>query len=177
VVLGGPGELRKKGSGDVIILSNLGHLAVDALVDPNVFDDFDTGVRISIVASGKLHRATSGRWWRVTNHDDSGLHHHPTTTRGFTETVNWNLKRAGKFTGFWLYERCRAGSTESVIKRNSRSSTHGLIIVPHVDLSSPAFFANVFNCYPGVRGIKHGDDAGELSTGVGEGCESGGESL
>jgi hypothetical protein len=32
----------------------------------------------------------------VTNHDDSGLHHHPTTTRGFTETVNWNLKRADK---------------------------------------------------------------------------------
>jgi hypothetical protein len=23
---------------------------------------------------------------------------------------------AGQFTGFWLYERCRAGSTESVIK-------------------------------------------------------------
>ena len=32
----------------------------------------------------------------MTNHDDSGLHHHPTTTRGFTETVNWNLKRAEK---------------------------------------------------------------------------------
>ena len=28
----------------------------------------------------------------VTNHDDSGLYRHPTTTRGFTETVNWDLK-------------------------------------------------------------------------------------
>ena len=30
----------------------------------------------------------------VTNHDDSGLYRHPTTTRGFIETVNWNVKRA-----------------------------------------------------------------------------------
>jgi hypothetical protein len=46
----------------VIRLSNLGHLAVDALMDPNVFHNFDTGLRISIVASGKLHLATSGGW-------------------------------------------------------------------------------------------------------------------
>ncbi len=67
VVPGGPGELREKGSGDVIILRNLGHLAVEALSDPHVFDNFDTGVRISIVASGKLHRATSGGgdWGRI----------------------------------------------------------------------------------------------------------------
>ena len=62
VVLGGPAKLIQKGSGDVILLSNLGHLAVEALMDPNVFHNFDTGVRISIVASGKLHRATSGGW-------------------------------------------------------------------------------------------------------------------
>ena len=62
VVLGGPAKLIKKGSGDVILLSNLGHLAVDALMDPNVFHNFDTGLRISIVASGKLHLATSGGW-------------------------------------------------------------------------------------------------------------------
>src|SRR6266446_7733425 len=31
----------------------------------------------------------------VTNHDDSVFDHHPTTTRGFTETVNWALKHAG----------------------------------------------------------------------------------
>ena len=28
----------------------------------------------------------------VTNHDDSVFDHHPTTTRGFAETVNWALK-------------------------------------------------------------------------------------
>ena len=62
VVLGGPAQLRKKGSGEVILLSNLGHLAVDALMAPNVFHHCDTGLRISIVASGTLHRATSGGW-------------------------------------------------------------------------------------------------------------------
>ena len=46
VVLGSPAQLIKKGSGDVILLSNLGHLAVDALMDPNVFHNFDTGLRI-----------------------------------------------------------------------------------------------------------------------------------
>jgi uncharacterized protein YjlB len=46
VLPGGPGELIEKGSGDVIILSDLGHLTVDALIDPNVFDNFDTGLRI-----------------------------------------------------------------------------------------------------------------------------------
>jgi len=30
----------------------------------------------------------------VTNHDNSVFDHHPTTTRGFTETVNWALKHA-----------------------------------------------------------------------------------
>jgi len=46
VVLGGPAKLIKEGSGDVIVLSNLGHLAVDTLMDPNVSHNFDTGVRI-----------------------------------------------------------------------------------------------------------------------------------
>ena len=46
VMPGGPGELIEKGSGDVIILSDLGHLTVDALINPNVFDNFDTGLRI-----------------------------------------------------------------------------------------------------------------------------------
>jgi hypothetical protein len=46
VVLSGPGELIEKGSGDVILLSNLGHLAVDALMEPNVFHNVDTGLRI-----------------------------------------------------------------------------------------------------------------------------------
>jgi len=46
MVLSGPDELIKKGPGDLIILSNLGHLAVEALIDPNVFDNVDTGLRI-----------------------------------------------------------------------------------------------------------------------------------
>ena len=71
VVLGGPTKLIKKGSGDVIRLSNLGHLAVDALMEPNVFDNFDTGLRISIVTSGKLHRTTSGGSGMVMNRVDS----------------------------------------------------------------------------------------------------------
>ena len=28
----------------------------------------------------------------MTNHNDSGLHRHPTTARGFAETVNWDLR-------------------------------------------------------------------------------------
>jgi hypothetical protein len=31
----------------------------------------------------------------VMNLQDSSWHHHPITTRGFLETVNWNLKGAG----------------------------------------------------------------------------------
>jgi hypothetical protein len=42
VVRGGSGELIKKGSRDVIILSNLGHLAIDALMEPNVFDNYSS---------------------------------------------------------------------------------------------------------------------------------------
>jgi len=61
-------------------------------MDPNLFHNFDTGLRISIVASGKLHRATSGGWWLVANHHDSGLHRHPTIARGFAETVHWDLR-------------------------------------------------------------------------------------
>jgi len=61
-------------------------------MEPNVFHNVDTGLRISIVASGKLHRATSGGWWLVTNHHDSGLHRHPTIARGFAETVHWDLR-------------------------------------------------------------------------------------
>jgi hypothetical protein len=51
------------------------------------------------VASGKLHRETSGEWWLVTNHHDSAFHRHPTIARG-AETVNWTMKgveNSGKF--------------------------------------------------------------------------------
>ena len=33
----------------------------------------------------------------MTNHDDAVFDHHPTPTRGFTETVNWALKHAKDF--------------------------------------------------------------------------------
>ena len=95
--VGSPHQLIQKGSGDVILLSNLGHCAVDALMEPNVFHNVDTGLRISIVASGKLHRATSGGWWLVTHHHDSGLHRPPTIARGFAETVHWDLRDPGIF--------------------------------------------------------------------------------
>jgi hypothetical protein len=36
----------------------------------------------------------------VTNHHDSGLHRHPTTARGFAETVNWDLRDPKKFAVF-----------------------------------------------------------------------------
>ena len=43
--VGSPHQLLKKGSGDVILLSNLGHLAIEALIEPSEPDHFDTGVR------------------------------------------------------------------------------------------------------------------------------------
>jgi len=60
--VGSPHQLIKKGSGDVILLSHVGHLAIDALMEPRAPDHFDTGVRCSIVASDPLHRTASG-WW------------------------------------------------------------------------------------------------------------------
>lgn len=72
VVPGSPVELRQNGAGHVRLLSNLGHLTVDALMDPNVFHNVDTGLRLYIAASGKLPRAPSGGWWVVTNPHDSG---------------------------------------------------------------------------------------------------------
>src|SRR6266516_7776241 len=44
----------------------------------------------------------------VTNHDDAVFDHHPTTTRGFTETVNWALKHADFGTKL-LVERLKFG--------------------------------------------------------------------
>ena len=46
LVLSRPRELIQKGSGDVIVLSNLRHFAVDALMEPSELDHFDTGMRI-----------------------------------------------------------------------------------------------------------------------------------
>jgi len=50
-----PRRADKESSGDVIRLSNLGHLAVDALMEPNVFDN---SIRVEDLNRdvGKLHR-------------------------------------------------------------------------------------------------------------------------
>ena len=69
LVLSRPSKLIKKSSGDMIILSNLYHLAIEALIDPSEPDNFDTGVRLQIVASDKLHRIASGWWWMMNPHD------------------------------------------------------------------------------------------------------------
>jgi len=71
--VGSPKQLIQQGSGDVIILSNLGHLAIDALIEPGEPDHFDAGVRCEIMASDKLHRTASGWSWMVMNRGDSGL--------------------------------------------------------------------------------------------------------
>ena len=68
-----PNQLIQPGSGDVILLSNLCHLAIEALIEPSEPDNVDTGVRRSIVASDKLHRTASGWWLMVMNRGDSGL--------------------------------------------------------------------------------------------------------
>ena len=70
--IGSPHQLLKQGSGDGILLSNVCHLAIDALMEPSEPDHVDTGVRRSIVASDKLHRTASGGWLMVMNHGDSG---------------------------------------------------------------------------------------------------------
>ena len=51
----------------------------------------------------------------VTNHDDAVVDHHPTTTRGFTETVNWALKHAS-FSLQWLEMLKAAWQTRSRTK-------------------------------------------------------------
>jgi hypothetical protein len=87
-------------------------------MEPNVLHNVDTGLRISIVASGKLHRATSGGWWLVTNHHDSGFHRHPTIARGFTETVNWDLRDPQYFIPFF------AVGDNRLTSRNLRKRRH-----------------------------------------------------
>ena len=71
--VGSPHQLIKKGSGDVISLRNLCHLAIDALIEPSEPDNVDTGVRRSILASDKLHCTASGGWLMVMHRGDSGL--------------------------------------------------------------------------------------------------------
>ena len=94
--VGSPHQLIKKSSGEGILLSNVCHLAIDALMEPSEPDHVDTGVRRSIVASDTRHRTASGGWWMVMNRGDSGLCLPSYHRQRFAETVNWNLKRANK---------------------------------------------------------------------------------
>ena len=71
--VGSPQQLRKPGSGDGILLSNVRHLAIDALIEPSEPDHVETGVRRYIVASDKRHRTASGGWLMVMHRGDSRL--------------------------------------------------------------------------------------------------------
>jgi hypothetical protein len=55
----------------------------------------------------------SGWCWMVMNLQDSCSNHHPTTTRGFLRTVNWNLNGAeiphNKDYENWAYKNYKVG--------------------------------------------------------------------
>ena len=87
-------QLIEEGPGDAIILCDLRHFPVDALIEPSQHDHMDTGLGISIGSSHKFHRGASGWGLMAMNRNDSSWDHHHTTTRGFVETVNWNPKIA-----------------------------------------------------------------------------------
>src|SRR5215475_3619397 len=87
-------QLIEEGPGDAIILGDVRHFPVDALIEPRQHDNLNTGLGISIGSSHKFHRVASGWGWMVMNRNDSYWDHHHTTTRGFDETVNWHLKSA-----------------------------------------------------------------------------------
>ena len=58
--VGSQKQLVEKGAGYPIIVGDVRHLPVDTLMQPSEHDDMDTGLGISIGASGKLHRMASG---------------------------------------------------------------------------------------------------------------------
>ena len=64
-------QLVEQGPGYPIRVGNFRHFAVDTLMQPREHDDMDTGLRISIWASEKLHRMASGWCWMVMNLQDS----------------------------------------------------------------------------------------------------------
>ena len=66
----------------------------------------------------------------VTNHDDAVFDHHPTTTRGFTETVNWALKHA-KITLCSNWLRVLDPAERSQVDQRIRQQLHP--IVPPLD--------------------------------------------
>ncbi len=57
-------QLREQGSRYLIRPGDLGHCALDALVQPCLHDPLDTALGIHIRTSHTLHRVASG-WWEV----------------------------------------------------------------------------------------------------------------
>src|SRR5512145_3078047 len=64
-------QLLEKGPRYLIRLGDLRHVAVDTLMQPGEDDDIDTGLGISIWASGTLHYVASGWWLAVMSLKDS----------------------------------------------------------------------------------------------------------
>src|SRR5262249_29483489 len=64
-------ELIEKGPRYLVDLCDLRHFPVDTLIQPSESDDIDTGLGISIRASGKLHRVASGWGGMSMNRNDS----------------------------------------------------------------------------------------------------------
>jgi hypothetical protein len=63
----------EKGPGYPITFGDFRHFPVDTLMQPREHDEMNTGVGISIWASGKRHRVASGWWGMVTNRYDAML--------------------------------------------------------------------------------------------------------
>ena len=66
-------QLREEGPGYLIRRCNVRHFPIEPLIQPRQHDNMDTGLGISIWASGTLHRVASGWWGMVTNRHDSML--------------------------------------------------------------------------------------------------------
>ena len=63
----------------------------------------------------------------MTNHNDSGLHRHPTTARGFAETVNWDLRDPERtVTKSWIQTSPGVCGVEPCV-RNTRHTVSGLV--------------------------------------------------
>jgi hypothetical protein len=69
--VGSQQQLGEQGSGYPILVGDLCHFPVDTLRQPSEHDEMDTGLGISIWASGKLHRMASGWCWMVMNLQDA----------------------------------------------------------------------------------------------------------
>ena len=64
-------QLIEEGPGEAIILGDVRHFPVDALIEPRQHDNMDTGLGISIESSHTLHRVASGWGLMVMNRNDS----------------------------------------------------------------------------------------------------------